>query len=79
VLAHQILHHLSHGRLPHTERGCGVHHIGLSLTTQEEDHAGLERRHADQIQTSSELAVQLQHQFQEGQFLMAVVLDTVHG
>ena len=46
------------------------------MTTQKKKHASLERRDADRFQTSSELAVQLQHQFQECQLHMAVARDT---
>jgi hypothetical protein len=49
------------------------------MTMQKKKHASLARCDADRLQTSSELAVQLQHQFQECQLPMAVVLDTVHG
>ena len=47
--------------------------------TQKEEHASLERFHTDRLQISSALVVQLLHQFQECQFLMAVVGDTLHG
>src|SRR5205809_5043847 len=45
----------------------------------EEEHPCLEWGYADRLQTSSELAVQLQHQFQECQRLRALVLDSSHG
>jgi hypothetical protein len=60
------------------ERSGGVRQFGVRMTTQKKKHTCLERRHADRLQTSSELAVQLQHQFQQRQLLMDVVLDTAH-
>ncbi len=56
---------LTQSRRPDTQRGCGIRQFGVSMTTQKENHAHLERCHADRLQTFSELAVQLQHQFQE--------------
>ena len=50
---------------PHTQRGCGIRQFGLRMTTQEEEHARLEGHHLDRLQPSSEVAVQLQQQFQE--------------
>jgi hypothetical protein len=49
------------------------------MTTQEQKYASLERRYTDRFQPSSEVAVQLQHQLQECQLFMAVVLDSLHG
>ena len=39
----------------------------------------MEWGYADRLQTSSKLTVQLQHQFQECQLLMALVLNASHG
>jgi hypothetical protein len=78
-LPQEVSCHLTQSRRPDTQRGCGIHHFGVRMTTQKENHAHLERRHADRLQTFSELAVQLQHQFQECQLFMTVVLDTLYG
>ena len=58
---------------------CGVRQPGVRMTTQEEEHAGLEWCYPDRLQTSSEVPVQLQHQFQQRQFFIAVVLNSLHG
>ena len=39
----------------------GVRHVRFRMTTHIQEHASLERCHADWLQTSPELAVQLQH------------------
>jgi len=49
------------------------------MTAYKEEHACLEWGYADRLQTSSKLTVQLQHQFQECQLLMAFVLNASHG
>lgn len=79
TLAHQGFYHRTQCRQPHTERSSGVRYFSLRMTTQKEEHASFERRHTNRFQTFSELPVQLQHQFQECQLLMAVVIDTSHG
>jgi hypothetical protein len=36
TLAHEIVHHLTQCRHPHTQRGCGVRQFDVRMTTQEE-------------------------------------------
>jgi hypothetical protein len=43
------------------------------MTTEKQEHAGLEGRHAKGLKASSELTVQLQHPLQGGQILMTVL------
>src|SRR4029077_21207893 len=78
-LACQGCYHLTRCRQPQAERSCGVRHSGIRMTAYKDEHACLEWGYSDRLQTSSELAVHLQHQFQQRQFLIAVVLDTLHG
>src|SRR5512143_1751901 len=78
-LPHEVFHDISQCRRPHAERGCGVRHVGLRMTTQKQKYPSLEWRHANRLQPSSQLAVQLQHQFQECQLLIALVCDTSHA
>ena len=63
----------------HTQRGGGIRQSGFSMAMQEEQHACLEGRHTERLQTSSELAFQPQHQFQHRQRLIIVVCDASHG
>lgn len=78
-LPHQVFHHVTQCGRPHPQRGCGIHKVSLGMSTQHKQDASLERRHMDRLQAFSELAVQLQHQFQECHFLTAHVFDTAHG
>ena len=44
-LSDQGVHYLPQYRLSRAERSCGVRQFGVRMTTQEEEHFGLKRRH----------------------------------
>src|SRR5437879_2368392 len=54
---------------PQVQCGCGVRQPGVRMTTQKKEHACLERGYAERLQSSSEVAVQLQQQFEQRHFL----------
>ena len=59
-----VLDYFAQCRQPHAECLCRVRYIGVGMTMQEEQHAGLQRRHAERGSSPSEFAVQLQHEFE---------------
>ena len=63
LLPHEIFHYVTQCRRRHTQRCCGVRHVGFGMTAQKQKDSSLEWRHMDRLQTSSEPTVQLQHDF----------------